>query len=68
MSLFQNQTGLAFPTSLSEKYRPQAIGIRWLGKTQENPCEVRGATISISMAIRRTVWCWQNIDGASALR
>jgi DNA polymerase III gamma/tau subunit len=25
MSLFQNQTGLAFPTSLSEKYRPQAI-------------------------------------------
>jgi hypothetical protein len=25
MALFQNQTGLAFPTSLSEKYRPQAI-------------------------------------------
>jgi DNA polymerase III gamma/tau subunit len=25
MSLFQNQTGLAFPTSLSEKYRPQGI-------------------------------------------
>ena len=70
MSLFTAQSGLSFPASLSEKYRPHSlqdfVGLekpkKVLAKFADSPLPKR------CVSVRGSVWHRQDFDGFSTLR